>query len=443
MPCRQSGTAPGRLTRRASSAIPVKGLVRRAENHLGAGIETTVVRTAAGDLRVMGTVGLAHFTSHLLQLVFAPLLPIMRDDLGVGFVELGLIFTVFYACSGLGQIAAGVLVDRFGAHRLLVGGVVVQAGAVLAMGFAPSYVWLLPLAGLAGVGNSVYHPADLTILSHRVRPERLGRAFAVHVIGGAIGFAASPLLSAAVASVGGWRASLVVTGAVGLVVAVILAASRATLETPPQSRHRAEGKAAPLSFAAIVAMPVVLLGFLYFLLASLSGTGIQAFAISGLVEGFGATLAVATLAATLYQAGNAFGVMAGGVAADRTSDHRAVAAGGLLAAGVLSAAIAVPGVPVWAAIALLTASGAAVGLTTPSRDVLVRKAAPPDAVGKVFGVVYSGFDIGALIAPILYGALLDRHLPLAVFLLSGVILALAVPGVLVFGRRAVAGEARA
>lgn len=408
---------------------------------MSAGIGAAGTPKAAGDVRVMGTVGLAHFTSHLLQLVFAPLLPVMRDDLGVSFVELGLIFTLFYGASGLGQVAAGVLVDRFGAHRLLVGGVILQAGSVMAMGLAPRYGALLPFAALAGLGNSVYHPADLTILSHRVRPERLGRAFAVHVIGGAIGFAASPLLSGAVAAFAGWRTALVVAGGIGLVMAAGFAASRAVLETPVQPRHRAEGKAAPLSFAEVVAMPVVQLGFAYFLLASLSGTGIQAFAITGLVEGFGAPLAVATLAATLYQAGNACGVLAGGVVADRTNDHRAVAMTGLLVAAALGAAMAIPGLPVWGAVAFLAASGAAVGLTTPSRDVLVRKAAPPEAVGKVFGVVYSGFDIGALVAPVMYGALLDRHMPVAVFLVSGVVLALAVPSVMGFGRRAIAASA--
>ncbi|MHB2168749.1 MFS transporter [Alsobacter sp. R-9] len=394
------------------------------------------------DVRVMGTVGLAHFTSHLLQLVFAPLFPIMRDELGVSFVELGLILTVFYGCSGLGQIVAGVMVDRFGAHRLLVGGVVLQAGSVAAMGFAPSYFWLLPLAGLAGLGNAVYHPADLTILSHRVSQARLGRAFAVHVVGGAIGFALSPLLSAAVAGAAGWRASLVVTGLVGLGVAGVLAASRSVIATQPQPRAGHGGAPGGITFGAVLGMPVVLLAFAYFLLSSLSGTGIQGFAITGLVEGFDASLATATLAATLYQAGNAGGVIVGGMLADRTHDHRGVAAAGIVGAGLLCSAIALPGVPVWGAVALLAATGAAVGLTTPSRDVLVRRAAPPQAVGKVFGVVYSGFDIGALLAPPLYGMLLDRHMASAVFLLAGVALLVSVPSVLQFGSRAAREPAR-
>jgi MFS transporter, FSR family, fosmidomycin resistance protein len=399
----------------------------------------------ASDVRIIGTVGLAHFTSHMLQLVFAPLFPAMREGLGVSFVELGLLLSVFYATSGLGQIAAGVLVDRFGAHRILIGGVILHAGGVGLMALMPSYGWMLPFAAMAGLGNSVYHPADLSILSHRVRPAMLGRAFAFHVIAGTVGFALSPVLSAVVGASFGWRASLLAMGAGGLVVAAILALSASAIRTLPHG-GAASGKtqAASVPFAAVVTMPVVVLGFGYFVLSSFSGTGIQSFAISALVQGFGATLAVATVAATLYQAGSALGVSAGGVLADRMTNHSTIAVVGLLASAVLCAAMVLPGLPLWGSIALLAASGAAMGVTMPSRDVLVRRAAPPNAVGKVFGIVYSGFDIGALAAPLLHGTLLDRDMPGAVFVVSALALVVAVPTVLGFGARAnSAADARA
>lgn len=392
---------------------------------------------SAGDVRIIGTVGLAHFTSHMLQLVFAPLFPAMRDGLGVSFTELGLLLTVFYGASGLGQIAAGVMVDRFGAHRILIGGVVLHAVGVGAMAFMPGYAWMLPFAVVAGLGNAVYHPADLSILSHRVRPNLLGRAFAFHVIAGAAGFALSPLLSALVGTAYGWRTSLMVMGAGGLVVAAVLAASSAAIRTLPHG-GKAEGKAKgpQVGFAEVLAMPVVILGFAYFTLSSFSGTGIQAFAISALVQGFGATLAAATVAATLYQAGSAVGVSVGGVLADRMTNHATIAVAGLVVSALLCAAVVLPGLPLWASVAVLALSGAAMGVTMPSRDVLVRRAAPPNAVGKVFGIVYSGFDIGALVAPLLHGGLLDRHMPSGVFIVSALAMIVGVPTVLGFGARA-------
>ncbi|WP_293865062.1 MFS transporter [uncultured Alsobacter sp.] len=392
---------------------------------------------AAGDVRIIGTVGLAHFTSHMLQLVFAPLFPAMRDGLGVSFTELGLLLTAFYAASGLGQVAAGVLVDRFGAHRILIGGVVLHAGGVGAMAFMPGYAWMLPCAVVAGLGNSVYHPADLSILSHRVRPHLLGRAFAFHVIAGAAGFALAPVLSALVGTANGWRTALMVFGAGGLAVAAILALSHAAIRTQPHGgRDPGKAGAAQISFGQVLAMPVVILGFAYFVLSSFSGTGIQTFAISALMQGFGATLAAATIAATLYQAGSAIGVSIGGVLADRMTNHATIAVAGLVTSALFCAAVVIPGLPLWASVTLLAISGATMGVTMPSRDVLVRRAAPPNAVGKVFGIVYSGFDIGALVAPLLHGGLLDHHMPAGVFIVSALALVFGVPTVLGFGARA-------
>src|SRR5260370_12395430 len=129
---------------------------------------------------VMPMVGFAYYTSHVLQLTLPPLFPILHDEFGVSFTELGLIVTVFYVASGLGQAAAGVLVDRYGAQRLLLGGLTLLSAAVALIGLAPSYWVFLPLPLVAGLGNSVFHPADLSILHHCVSRSPLRRAFLVH-----------------------------------------------------------------------------------------------------------------------------------------------------------------------------------------------------------------------------------------------------------------------
>ncbi len=379
------------------------------------------------EVATISAVGVAHFTSHFLQLAFAPLFLAMRADLGVTFTELGLILSLFYLASSAGQVLAGVLVDRFGADRLLLGGMALQAGSMLALGLVPAYWMMLPLGALAGLGNAVYHPADLSILSHRIRPERLGRAFAAHVIFGNLGYAASPLVSGAIAIPFGWRAALVVMGATGLLATLALVLARPVLHIPAiHQQPAATDGAAPLSFMGVLMTPVVLLAFFYFLLSSISLVGIQNFSIAALQEGFGITVGLATVTVTLYQLATAAGVFVGGILADRVSQHHRVAMGGLSGAAFCAAVVPLGAPHVFITIALVSAVGLCVGLTTPSRDVLVRRASPAGATGKVFGVVYSGFDVGALIAPLIYGALMDHHLARLMFLVAAVPLALGV-----------------
>ena len=389
------------------------------------------------EVSTIGAVGVAHFCSHLLQLALAPLFLLMRDDLGVSFLALGTLLSAFYLCSGIGQVAAGVLVDRFGADRLLLGGITLQGAATAAMGFAPGYWALLPLAALAGLGNSVYHPADLSILSHRIAPTRLGRAFAAHVIAGSIGFALSPLVSAAIAAAHGWRAALATMGGAVLVFGFGLFFARGALraEAPAGSgpAHAARGPAP--SFLDVLAMPVVLMAFLYFVLTSISLTGIQSFSIVALQEGYGATVALATLSVALYQLGNMLGVTLGGAVADRSAQHHRIAMSGLAAGSVLALTAALLHVPPSVTVGLVALVGFAMGVTAPSRDVLVRGAAPAGATGKVFGIVYSGYDIGALAGPLLFGLLLDHHLPRLVFIGAAVPLGLAIATAFAVRRR--------
>ncbi|MEP9349052.1 MFS transporter [Xanthobacter sp. KR7-225] len=398
-------------------------------------LQTHAAGWPAREASTIGAVGLAHFSSHFLQLAIAPLFLLMRDDLGVSFTELGLILSLFYLFSGVGQVVAGILVDRFGADRLLLAGMMLQGTATAAMGFAPHYETLLPLAACAGLGNSVYHPADLSILSHRVAHARLGRAFAAHVIAGSLGFAASPLVSAAIGTSLGWRTALLVMGGTVMVLALVLVAWRGALKVEPQARHLPGHAGAPRapSFVQVLAMPVVLMAFLYFVLTAVSLSAFQSFSIAALQQGYGASLALATMAASLYQLGNSAGVAVGGAVADRTSAHHVIAMGGLAAGsalGFLAAGLtAEPAVTV----ALIAMVGVCLGLSTPSRDVLVRHAAPAGATGKVFGVVYSGYDIGALVAPVFFGLALDHGQPTLV--LAGGALALGIAVLTAFAVR--------
>lgn len=391
---------------------------------------TTEDSSRAGERLTVVTVSAAHFASHFLQLALAPLLLLIRDDLGVSFAQLGWVLTVFYTTSGIGQVIAGVLVDRFGPHRLLMAGITLQAAAVLAMAFVPDYRLLFPLAVLAGLGNTVYHPSDLSILSHRVPRERLGRAVASHLAGGAIGFAAAPIVIGAVGVAIGWRGALVMAGSVGLAVAAFVVMQRQSLEAPPLSDATPSGanpRSKPPSFLTLLAMPPLVLAFVFFALSSISGGAIMNFAASALAEGYDAVLNLANGAVSAGLAASLIGTIAGGFWIDRGVSHHTVAIAGLAAAALAYGLASVAAFPLAVVILLIAIGGFFSGAILPARDITVREIAPAGSLGKTFGLVYSGLDAGQLIGPILLGILIDAGHPHLVFLVAGVALLVALP----------------
>ncbi|MCW5716456.1 MAG: MFS transporter [Bauldia sp.] len=377
----------------------------------------------------IGTIGAAHFGSHFLQLSLAPILPLIRDDFGVSFLQLSWVLTVFYATSGIGQIVAGILVDRFGPHRLLMVGITLQSLAVLAMAIVPDYHWLFPLAFIAGLGNSVYHPADLSILSRRIPQHRLGRALATHVIGGSIGFAAAPLVIGGLGAAFGWRVGLASAGVVGLLIAAFVIAQRHALHAP-HIEHHDEGhphrKLSP-SFLAILSLPVIRLTFLFFALSSLNGAAIMNFGATALTEGYEATLALANVGIAIALGASIVGTFASGIIIDRGTPHRVVAVVALVAGGAACLLAGAAAWPILLVIALLAIAEFFFGATLPPRDITVREAVPAGSLGKSFGIVYSGLDAGQLVGPVIYGFLLDHSLPQFVFVVAGLAMLAMVP----------------
>lgn len=383
------------------------------------------------DLRIMALVGVAHFSSHFFQLALPPLFPLIKDDLGIGFTELGLLITVFFAFSGVAQVLAGFVVDRIGPQFVLPAGIAcLGAGAVLA-GLAPGYAGLVPAAALGGLGNSVFHPCDYAVLTARITPSRIGRAYSVHTVTGSLGWAAAPVTMLALAGLYGWRTALVQAGIAGLVLAVLVALNRSDLEVHRQQLRPGAHKAAT-NWRILLTLPI-LACLLYFTLLSVAQIGTQNF-LPVLLPGVqDVTYALAVSATTLYLVCGAFGSLCGGYLADMIPAHERIVGVGLAAAGVITLVLGLVHHLAFPAVMLLVATaGFLTGATIPSRDMLVRAATPPGATGKVFGFVYSGLDIGATVAPIAIGMFIDRGaIPyafvfIAVALLLTIVSALAV-----------------
>jgi len=373
------------------------------------------VRPLREDVKVIGLIASAHSLSHFYQLVIPVLFPLIKADLGVSYAQLGAASALFYVVSGVCQTLAGFAVDRFGARRALVAGLALCSGGVLLAGLAHAYPMLLLAALVAGVGNSVFHPADFAILNARVDSARLGYAFSFHGIGGTLGWALAPAFSYGLSAAYGWHAALIAASALGVIMIGLILANGDSV--PGTARGRAQAAAATTlreDLRVLSATPV-LMCFLYFLLLAAALIGLQNFGVAGLVALYGAPVALASSALTAFLVGGAAGILTGGYVAGRTRRHDLVAAGGMLASG-LAVLLLASGTLQHAAIApMLALAGFCSGLTNPSRDLLVRGATPPGASGKVYGFVYSGLDVGSMATPVLYGWMLDRALAAGVF----------------------------
>jgi MFS family permease len=341
--------------------------------------------------------------------------PLIKDDLGVTYVELGGTVALYYVVSGVCQTAAGFAVDRFGARRVLFFGVIMSIAGALIAGIAHSYPVLVAAAVVGGIGNSVFHPCDFSILNARVHRKRLGYAFSGHGIAGYLGYALAPIYGITMAAAAGWRGTLLGAAALGALVIVVLAVFRDEIHVAPADARHGGGRSGLMADFRVLASLPVLMCFGYFILASVAFIATQNFGVVTFMALYGVSAVLASTALTSYLLGGAAGILAGGFVAVRTSRHDIVAVGGMAVSALLMFAIAAT----WLAPALLpllcAAAGFATGITGPSRDLIVRATTPPGSTGKVYGFVYSGLDVGSMVTPVYFGWLLDGGRPAVVF----------------------------
>jgi MFS transporter, FSR family, fosmidomycin resistance protein len=359
------------------------------------------------DATVISLVGFCHGTSHFFHFVLPTLFPWLMRDFGLTFTQVGATMTVFFVVSGIGQALAGFVVDRVGALNVLYGGVALLALAALGIAGSQNFPMLLGAAAIAGLGNSVFHPADFTLLNRNVSNARLGHAFSVHGLSGSLGWAAAPIFVAGIAETLGWRAAATGAAIVGGLALAFLYLNRGQLvegELSPEARKPQGG-----TFDFLRA-GVVWLCFLFFLVAVMAFGGLQNFAPPILEQMYGVTLTFAASGLTAYLLGNAAGIATGGFFAKGQHQERVVALA-LSFAALCAVALASGTVPAWSIVALMGLMGFGSGFTGPSRDILVRRAATSTfgaaAYGRVYGFVYSGVDTGLALAPLAFGPLMD------------------------------------
>ena len=365
------------------------------------------------DARIISLIAIGHAMSHFMQLVLAPLFPMMREELGVSYAVLGSVLMVFFTVSALLQPVAGFVVDRFGGRNVLLGGLALMVVGALMMSFAHGPALLFAGAVVSGTGNCVFHPADYSILNGTVTQKRLGHAFSTHGVAGMLGYAAAPLFSAAIGSAYGWHNALLAAAGLVFIVLVLIGANARLFVVHGETKKRDAG---PVDARVLLAVPVMMC-FAFFMLHAAGLGALQQFGVSAMKEYFGVGTGLASSALTAYILGSAAGMLAGGFVTTRFHRHDRVAASGFAIASFNALVIALGWIPGAALPVVLAASGLAIGITYPSRDLIVRAATPPGATGRIFGFVYSGLDLGSLSTPVLCGWMMDHSLPQGIFYL--------------------------
>ncbi len=396
------------------------------------------------DAHIIGLVGLAHASSHFGHLLLPLLFPVFMKEFGLSYSELGLLMTTFFVVSGVGQACAGFVVDRLGARPLLFVALGIFMAACVCASLVTGYAGLILVAALAGLGNATFHPVDFTILNQRVSAPRLGYAFSAHGLTGNLGWAAAPVFFASLGAAIGWRNAYLAAALLYALILALLVWQRDKLSTQVAQRDPqtpAQGQAG--HDMAFMKLPVVWWCFGFFLLSTMTLAVIQSFAVSILKAMHGVSFEAATYTLTAYMLCGAVGMFVGGFVATRAVHSDRVVAVSMTAGAILLALCGTGLLGATPTMVVLALTGFAVGIGGPSRDMMIKKATPKGATGRVYGLVYSGLDTGFAISPMVFGVFMDRGWYGATLLGAALVLLLSVGAALGVGLRTVQAQSHA
>jgi FSR family fosmidomycin resistance protein-like MFS transporter len=381
--------------------------------------------TRNNDVRIISLVCSAHFVSHFYILVLPPLFPFIREFYGVSYTELGFALTAFNITTALCQTPAGFLVDRIGARIVLVSGLVLGATCLAVVGSTASFWVLVGMFAVFGISNGVYHPADYAILSQLVSSERAPQAFSTHIFSGFLGTAVAPATMLILQQWLGWQGAFLAASIMGFVVALVLILQPSALFEPPPKPVRpvSERPKDEKGGWSLLLSPPILLNLMFFVMITFATTGVQNYSVVALGEAFGTPLGPANTALTANLMLSAFGVLVGGLLATRLGRPEWIATGCFIGLAITGVAIGAADLGFAYLLVMMSLNGFVNGLMQPSRDMIVRAVTPEGQFGKVFGFVTTGFNIGGIIAPLMFGYVLDAGHPRAVFfMVSGLAL---------------------
>jgi MFS family permease len=373
---------------------------------------------------VISLLSLAHGSSHFFHLILPPLFPWLKAEFALSYAELGLLMSVFFVVSCIVQAASGFLVDRIGARPVLFVGVGLLALSAVVLSQSNGYALLMLGAVIAGCGNGVFHPVDYTLINHKVSVPRLPYAYSAHGVTGYLGWAVAPVFMAGIAALADWRIALLCAAVLETLILLVLWFNRGDLIDDAQHRRASAIKAAeeanpgraPQSAFAFLKLTSVWLCWLFFFFSMIAMAGIQSFAPSALNQLYAIPVTTGNFSITLMALGSAAGMIVGGIMAAKLKMPDRIVGTCLFACAVIGLLIGAEFVTAALVPGLFFMIGCGLGIAAPSRDMMIRSATPQGVSGSVYGIVYSGIDLGAAVGPLLFGILLDAGKPNSLFL---------------------------
>lgn len=365
------------------------------------------------ERKVINLVSAAHFFSHFFILTLPPLFLTIKEDLNITFTQLGMMVSVYAVGSFVGQYPMGVFADKYGPRWILICGILIVSVAFILMGLIPVYWIMVGLALMAGLGDSVFHPANFVVLTASVAPERSGRAYAFHAFAGFAGFAAAPIVVDAFRVFWNWHFALISVGCLGVIMTLVLISNKDLLIGEEKKSHLDQvlapsGKPAQvMGVLEFIKFPPILILFFFYVAVALAGSGIQQFSPSALPVMYEADVSAANQVLFVYMVTISIGILAGGYIADKVTRLDMVATVGYLIGIIMICVVALKALPFIFAAAALAIAGFMMGIVMPSRDVLVRAVTPKGNAGKAFGFVNSGFGFAGIIGPLIFGRIMD------------------------------------
>lgn len=374
--------------------------------------------SASQQTRVITVVSMAHALSHFMHLVLPPVFPLLLTEFSLSYAELGLLMTMFFVVSGVVQAASGFAVDRYGPLPVLLVSIALFVISTVVLALAQSYAMLLLGCAIAGAGNAPFHPVDYCILNRRIEGPRLPRSYAIHGVAGSLGWAVAPLLLVAVSALAGWRVAMLACGVVCIAILALVWWAREELRVAP-IRHndgsgggRAAGSPSVLGF---MKLPGLWISFVYFFGTAFAIGGVQSFGPESAAQLHNLPAAQVALLVSVYMVGSAAGALTGGWSMGEARHAERIVSISLVGALAVALTIGYLDTPIWLSTLLFGVMGFAAGVGTPARDLLIKRAAPPGATGRIYGIIYAGLDVGVAVAPALFGVIMDARWPAGVW----------------------------